>query len=744
VDLLPVHIAVLTIGDDGADAARAIADRATATGHRVVDEETAKDTEAAIRDQLVRWIAAPNVDVVIVAASVDSEAASAALAPLAMQTLPGFTDLFRWLTFQEIGASAMLSAAEAAQCESTFVFVLPAHDAAVRAAMDKLILPQLDARTKPKNLVTQMPRLEHEAKRIATAMQAVPAPIAAEKTMGGSGVVPKPPARAKKPTANTIARKPDDPPTKEIDLAKLEKQIALSAQHEGQTKQTDVRAQGAQDAQDAKTRVVDMSAHQAKTRVADMTARGLPRVPPGADEDADDDDPLTFTAPHGTAPSTPAAATPLPSITKRAFGSSPPLSSRSTVATPPATPIVTPPTPIGIARREAITPVSPASAIAARTAVATPPAPLPPTPTPPAAAPIVIEAPRRPPTAPPPVPIKSTKPAPAEAEPAARESPNDAAPEVDAAESTDFDNVDAPLSAALTKPPVKRRPTQPPPSDPLAALTSNPLGMVDLPQGEFVYPIKRGSTGLVLKLLGGLVVLAIGFFAFVELYPRGEDKTQATGVTPEPAPIVAVAESIDAAQPAEVPAEDGDIEMEPASVDPPPASVEAPPASPASADTPKPERPARPSTRPTTRPSAGEQTGDTSAEMPDSKPAPSADPGCDEVSCVLAKYDRPCCERYRPKEAFRPNVGTPDELDKRMVKAGVQTIKPRVVACGEKVTATGTVKLAVSVDGEGAVKSVSVTESPHASLGECVAAAMRSAKFGKTKNGGEFVYPFVF
>jgi hypothetical protein len=37
-----------------------------------------------------------------------------------------------------------------------------------------------------------------------------------------------------------------------------------------------------------------------------------------------------------------------------------------------------------------------------------------------------------------------------------------------------------------------------------------------------------------------------------------------------------------------------------------------------------------------------------------------------------------------------------------------------------------------------------VTESPHASLGECVAAAMRSAKFGKTKNGGEFVYPFVF
>ncbi|HEU4612639.1 MAG TPA: molybdopterin-binding protein, partial [Kofleriaceae bacterium] len=348
MDSLPVHIAVLTIANDAASAeratAQAIVERARAAGHEVVDEETVKDSEGAIRDQLVRWIAEPEIDVVIVAASIDSNAASSALAPLIMQTLPGFTDLFRWLTFQEIGASAMLSAAEAAQCESTFVFVLPAHEAAVRAAMDKLILPQLDSNTKPKNLVSQMPRLKDAAKRAQTepsapmttpaaAHHAVPVPIVAEKTSGGSGLPPKLPARTRQPTANIIARKPADPPTKQIDLAKLEKQIELSNVNEAQTKQIQVSAH------DAKTKVVDMSAHQAKTRVVDG-GRVLPRIPPGADDSAfDEDESLTFAEPPATmakrisSPSgkgSPAATPPFATPIARSGGD------RHTTPTPPA------------------------------------------------------------------------------------------------------------------------------------------------------------------------------------------------------------------------------------------------------------------------------------------------------------------------------------------------------------------------------------------------------------------------
>ncbi|HEY5921642.1 MAG TPA: molybdopterin-binding protein, partial [Kofleriaceae bacterium] len=195
---LPVHIAVLTIADDAATAdhatAQAIAERAGTAGHVIVDEEIVRDNEAAIHDQLVRWISHDNVDVVIVAASVESESAAAALAPLVVQTLPGFTDLFRWLTFQEIGASAMLSAAEAAQCQGTFVFVLPAHEGAVRAAMDKLILPQLDVRTKPKNLVSQMPRLRDAAKKFVdtSKSQPVSAPVFAPPVIAPQPI-PAPP-----------------------------------------------------------------------------------------------------------------------------------------------------------------------------------------------------------------------------------------------------------------------------------------------------------------------------------------------------------------------------------------------------------------------------------------------------------------------------------------------------------------------------------------------------------------------
>jgi len=61
---------------------------------------------------------------------------------------------------------------------------------------------------------------------------------------------------------------------------------------------------------------------------------------------------------------------------------------------------------------------------------------------------------------------------------------------------------------------------------------------------------------------------------------------------------------------------------------------------------------------------------------------------------VLSKYDRPCCERFKPADSFTPKNVVPDELDRSMVKAGVEKIKPRVVACGEQNGAKGTVRLA--------------------------------------------------
>jgi TonB family protein len=122
------------------------------------------------------------------------------------------------------------------------------------------------------------------------------------------------------------------------------------------------------------------------------------------------------------------------------------------------------------------------------------------------------------------------------------------------------------------------------------------------------------------------------------------------------------------------------------------------------------------------------------------------DSDCDETGCVLSKYDRPCCLKYKPADSdLKPRIGgVPVELDRAMVRAGVETIKPRVVKCGETSGAKGTVKITVTVAPEGQVTDAAVRESPDEGLGTCVAGAMRAARFGKSVNGGSFTYPFVF
>jgi len=110
----------------------------------------------------------------------------------------------------------------------------------------------------------------------------------------------------------------------------------------------------------------------------------------------------------------------------------------------------------------------------------------------------------------------------------------------------------------------------------------------------------------------------------------------------------------------------------------------------------------------------------------------------------MEKYARACCARYKPADTgFKPS--TPGEsLDKVMVKAGIEGVKPRVIACGEKFPAKGTVSIAMTVSPEGAVKSATVADSPTPEIGQCVAQALKSASFAKTAKGGSFTYPFAF
>jgi molybdenum cofactor biosynthesis protein B len=166
---LPVHVAVLTVSDtrtletDGSGAY--IAERLTEVGHRIVARAIVKDGELVIRAQLAQWIADPGVDVVIATGGTGvtpRDVTPEALAPLITKPIPGFGELFRWLSFEEIGTSTIQSRAEAALCGATYVFLLPGSPGGVRTAITKILLPQLDHRTSPCNFVMLLPRIRGE------------------------------------------------------------------------------------------------------------------------------------------------------------------------------------------------------------------------------------------------------------------------------------------------------------------------------------------------------------------------------------------------------------------------------------------------------------------------------------------------------------------------------------------------------------------------------------------------------
>src|SRR5688500_10231303 len=138
-ELVPVRVGVLTVSDtrtietdrSGAVIAELLGD----AGHVVAAREIVTDDVELIRGAMRRWIDDPQVQVGsgtggtgITARDVTPEA----LAPLWTKPIPGFGELFRWLSFDEIGTSTIQSRAEAGLCGDTVVCVLPGSPGACR------------------------------------------------------------------------------------------------------------------------------------------------------------------------------------------------------------------------------------------------------------------------------------------------------------------------------------------------------------------------------------------------------------------------------------------------------------------------------------------------------------------------------------------------------------------------------------------------------------------------------------
>lgn len=162
----PVRVAVLTVSDtrtletDGSG--RLACERLSAAGHILAARDLVTDDVTRIRACVAAWISDEAIDAVITTGGTGITARDVtpeALRPLVTKSIPGFGELMRWLSFREIGTSTIQSRAEGALCDSTLVFMLPGSTSAVRLAMDEILLPQLDSRTRPCNFVELLPRI---------------------------------------------------------------------------------------------------------------------------------------------------------------------------------------------------------------------------------------------------------------------------------------------------------------------------------------------------------------------------------------------------------------------------------------------------------------------------------------------------------------------------------------------------------------------------------------------------------
>ena len=166
----PVNIALLTVSDTRSLSNDTSGDtlqaRILKAGHKVYDRFIVKDDIAEIKNILLKLINNKDVDTVITTGGTGitgKDLTPEVFNEILEKEIPGFGELFRWLSFKKIATSTIQSRAMAGVTKGTYLFSLPGSVGACKDAWDDILVHQLDYRHRPCNLVELMPRLrEHE------------------------------------------------------------------------------------------------------------------------------------------------------------------------------------------------------------------------------------------------------------------------------------------------------------------------------------------------------------------------------------------------------------------------------------------------------------------------------------------------------------------------------------------------------------------------------------------------------
>lgn len=159
----PLNICVLTVSDtrnfETDTSGQKLQDLLTATGHKLYDRKLVIDDIYQIRAVVSQWIVEREAQVVLITGGTGfagRDSTVEAMTPLFDKTVVGFGELFRQISFEEIGTSTIQSRAIAGLANRTLIFCLPGSTGACTTAWSKIIEQQLDSRHKPCNFVSQL------------------------------------------------------------------------------------------------------------------------------------------------------------------------------------------------------------------------------------------------------------------------------------------------------------------------------------------------------------------------------------------------------------------------------------------------------------------------------------------------------------------------------------------------------------------------------------------------------------
>lgn len=163
---MPLGLAILTVSDTRSletdKSGQVLVEFCESAGHRLITREIVRDDRETIRSFVLREVGRAEVQAILITGGTGITARDVtpeAIEPLLDKKIPGFGELFRWLSYAEIGAATVQSRAFAGLLQGKLVFALPGSTGAVTLAVEAIIRPQLDRRTRPCNFAELLERV---------------------------------------------------------------------------------------------------------------------------------------------------------------------------------------------------------------------------------------------------------------------------------------------------------------------------------------------------------------------------------------------------------------------------------------------------------------------------------------------------------------------------------------------------------------------------------------------------------